>query len=42
MSRGKDKEPSPFEADGKEVFSNRSKQAKAKAGEKMDKKGGKG
>ena len=27
----------PFEADGKEIFSNRSKQAKAKVGEKMDK-----
>jgi len=27
---------------GKEIFSNRSKQVKAKAGEKMDKKGGKG
>ena len=31
-----------FEVDGKEVFSNRSKQAKAKVGEKMDKKRGKG
>ena len=41
MTRGKDGEPRPFEA---EVFSNRSKQAKAKAkaGEKVDKKGGKG
>ena len=30
------------EVDGKEIFSNRSKQAKPKAGEKTDKKGGKG
>ena len=29
----------PFEVDGKEIFSNRSKQAKPKAGEKTDKKG---
>jgi len=38
-----DGEPRPFEADGNEIFSNRSKQAKAKAkaGEKLDKKGGK-
>jgi len=42
-SRDKDEEPRPFEVDGKEIFSNRSKQAKpkAKAGEKLDKKGGK-
>jgi len=40
--RGKDKEQRPFEDDGKEISSNRSKQAKAKAGEQMDKKGGKG
>jgi len=34
----KDEEQRPFEADGKEIFSNRSKQAKAKAkaGEKAD------
>ena len=38
----KDEEQRPFEADGKEIFSNRSKQTTAKAGEKMDKKGGKG
>jgi len=42
-SRKKDEEQHPFEVDGlgKEIFSNRSKQTKAKAGEKMDKKGGK-
>jgi len=38
----KDEEQSPFEVDGKEIFSNRSKQAKNKAGENTDKKGGKG
>jgi len=38
----KDEEQHPFEVDRKEIFSNRSKQTKAKAGEKMDKKGGKG
>jgi len=32
----------PFEVDGKEIFSNRSKQAKPKVGEKTDKKGGNG
>ena len=32
----------PVEVDGKEIFSNRSKQAKPKAREKTDKKGGKG
>jgi len=31
----------PFEVDGKEIFSYCSKQAKPKAGEKTDKKGGK-
>jgi len=41
-SREKDKEQRPFEVDGKEIFSNRSKQTIAKAGEKLDKKGGKG
>jgi len=41
-SRGKDEEQRPFEVDGKEIFSNRSKQTKAKAAEKMNKKGGKG
>ena len=35
-SRKKDEEQRPFEVDGKEIFSNRSKQTKAKAGEKMD------
>jgi len=40
-SRQKDEEQRPFEIDGKEIFSNRSKQTKAKAGEKRDKKGGK-
>jgi len=41
-SREKEGEHRPFEVDGKEIFTNRSKQAKAKAGEKTDKKGGKG
>jgi len=41
-SREKDEEYCPFEVDGKEIFSNRSKQAKPNAGEKTDKKGGKG
>jgi len=41
-SRKKDEEQRPFEADGKEICSNRSKQTKAKAGEKMNQKGGKG
>jgi len=41
-SRKKDEEQRPFEVDGKEIFSTRSKQAKPKAGEKTDKKGGKG
>jgi len=40
-SREKDEEQRPFEVDGKEIFSNRSKQAKPKVGEKTDKKGGK-
>jgi len=38
-SREKDEEQRPFEVDGKEILSNLSKQARAKAGEKMDKKG---
>ena len=41
-SRKKDEEQRPFEVDGKEIFANRSKQAKPKVGEKTDKKGGKG
>jgi len=41
-SREKDEEQRLFEVDGKEIFSNRSKQTKAKAGEKMNKKKGKG
>ena len=41
-SREADEGQRPVEVDGKEIFSNRSKQTKAKAGEKMDKKGGKG
>ena len=41
-SRKKDKEQRPFEADGKQIFLNRSKHIKAKAGEKMDKEGGQG
>ena len=41
---GKDEEQRPFEVDGKEIFSNRSKQTKTKtkAGKKIHKKGGKG
>ena len=39
-SREADEGQRPVEVDGKEIFSNRSKQTKAKAGEKMDKKGG--
>ena len=38
-SREKDEHQRPFEVDGKEIFSNRSKQAKLKAGEKTDEKG---
>jgi len=40
----KDEEQRPFEVDGKEIFSNRSKQTKTKtkAGKKIHKKGGKG
>ena len=41
QARKKDKEQHPFQVDGKEIFSNRSKQAKPKAGEKTDKKRGK-
>ena len=41
-SSKKDEEQRLFEVDRKEIFSNRSKQTKAKAGEKMDKQGGKG
>ena len=41
-SRKKDEEQRPFEVDGKELFSNRSKHANPKAGKKTDKKGGKG
>ena len=41
-SSKKDEEQRPFEVDGKEIFSNHSKQANPKVGEKMDKKGGKG
>jgi len=41
-SREKDEQQSPFEAAGKEIFSNRSKQAKPKVGEQTDKTGGKG
>jgi len=41
-SRKIDKEQRPFEVDGKEIFSNRSKQAKPKVGEKTNKKGDKG
>jgi len=41
-SMNKDEEQRPFEVNGKEIFSNHSKQAKPKEGEKPDKKGGKG
>jgi len=41
-SRKKDEKQRPFEVDGKEIFSNRNKQTKAKTGEKMDQKGCKG
>jgi len=41
-SRAKDEDQRPFEVDGKEIFSNCSKQAKPKAGERTDKTGGKG
>jgi len=41
-SRKKVEEQRPFEVDGKEIFSNRSKQAKPKVEEKTDKKGSKG
>jgi len=41
-SRRKDEEHRLFEVDGKEIFSNRSKQANPKAEEKADKKGDKG
>jgi len=40
--RKKDEEQRPFAVDGKKIFSNGSKQTQAKAGEKMDKKGGEG
>jgi len=38
----KNEEQRPFEVEGKKIFSNCSKKTKARAGEKMDKKGGKG
>ena len=41
-SRKKDEEQRPFEVDGKEIFSNRIKQANPNAGEKTDMKGSKG
>jgi len=41
-SRKKDEEQRPFEAEGKVIFSHRSKQTKAKAGEKIDQKRVKG
>jgi len=41
-SKKKDEEQHPFEVNGEEIFSNHSKQAKHKVGEKTDKKGGKG
>ena len=41
-SRKRDEEERPFEVNGKGIISTRSKQAKSKAGEKTDKKGGKG
>ena len=39
---GKRRRATPIEVDGKEIFSNRSKQAKPKVGDKTDEKGGKG
>jgi len=42
QSREKDEEQRPFEVDGKEILSNRSKQAKPKEGEKTDKEESKG
>jgi len=41
-SRKKDEEQHQFKADGKDIFSSRSKRTKAKRGEKMDKQRGKG
>ena len=41
-SRENDEVQRPFEANGKEIFSNCSKQAKPKVGEQTDKKEGKG
>ena len=41
-SRKKGEEQRPFEVDGKKIFSNHSKYAKPKAGEKTNKKGGNG
>jgi len=41
-SSKKDEERRTFEVDGKEIFSNHSKQTKAKVEEKMNQKGGKG
>jgi len=41
-SKKNDKEQRPFEVDGKWIFLNHSKQAKAQAAEKRDKTGGKG
>jgi len=41
-SSKRDEEQRPFEVGRKDIFSNCSKQAKGKAGEKMDGKGGKG
>jgi len=40
--KDEDSEQRPFEVDGKEIFLNCSKQAKAKVRERTDKKGGKG
>jgi len=40
-SKKKDEEQRPFEVDGKEIYSNCSKQAKPKVGEKTDKTAGK-
>jgi len=41
-SRQKDEDQRLVEVNGKEIFSNHSRQTKAKEGKKMDKKGGKG
>jgi len=41
VKKKKEEDQRLFEVNAEEIFSNHSKQAKSKAGEKMDKKGGK-